>query len=69
MWLFDLLLNVHGKQLRSCWDGQVLNHTGLDKPLGAYLAPILSNVNATQRQREIFTKKNVPYARIDLECK
>ena len=25
--LFDLMLYFHGKQLRSCWDGQVLNHT------------------------------------------
>ena len=25
--LFDLMLNVHSKQLRSCWDGQLLNHT------------------------------------------
>ena len=27
--LFDLMLYmyVHGKQLRSCWDGQLLNHT------------------------------------------
>ena len=24
--LFDLMLYVHGKQLRSCWDGQLLNH-------------------------------------------
>ena len=23
--LFDLMLYVHGKQLRSCWDGQLLN--------------------------------------------
>ena len=26
--LFDLMLYVHGKQLRSCWDGHLLNHTG-----------------------------------------
>ena len=25
--LFDLMLYIHGKQLRSCWDGQLLNHT------------------------------------------
>ena len=25
--LFDLMLNGHSKQLRSCWDGQLLNHT------------------------------------------
>ena len=25
--LFDLMLYVQGKQLRSCWDGQLLNHT------------------------------------------
>ena len=25
--LFDLMLYVHGKQLRSCRDGQLLNHT------------------------------------------
>ena len=25
--LFDLLLNIHGKQLRLCWDGQLLNHS------------------------------------------
>ena len=25
--LFDLMLDVHGKQLRSCWDSQLLNHT------------------------------------------
>ena len=25
--LFDLLLYVHGKQLRSCYDDQCLNHT------------------------------------------
>ena len=25
--LFDLMLYVHGKQLRSCWDGQLLNQT------------------------------------------
>ena len=25
--LFDLMLYVHGKQLRSCWDGQLPNHT------------------------------------------
>ena len=26
--LFDLMLYVHGKQLRSCLDCQLLNHTG-----------------------------------------
>ena len=25
--LFDLMLYVHGKQLRSCWDDQLLNLT------------------------------------------
>ena len=25
--LFDLMLQVHGKQLRSCWDCQLSNHT------------------------------------------
>ena len=25
--LFDLMLYIHGKQLRLCWDGQLLNHT------------------------------------------
>ena len=25
--LFDLMLYVHGKQLRSCWDGQLLIQT------------------------------------------
>ena len=25
--LFDFMLYVHGKQLRSCWDCQLLNHT------------------------------------------
>ena len=25
--LFDLMLYVHSKQLRSCWDGHLLNHT------------------------------------------
>ena len=25
--LFDLLLYVQGKHLRSCWDGQFFNHT------------------------------------------
>ena len=25
--LFDLVLYIHNKQLRSCWDGQLLNHT------------------------------------------
>ena len=25
--LFDLMLYIHGKQLRSCLDGQLLNHT------------------------------------------
>ena len=25
IFLFDLMLYVHGKQLRSCWDGQLLN--------------------------------------------
>ena len=24
--LFDLMLYVHGKKLRSCWDSQLLNH-------------------------------------------
>ena len=26
MGFVDLLLYVHGKQLRSCWNGQLLNH-------------------------------------------
>ena len=25
--LFDLLLYAHSTQLRSCWDGNLLNHT------------------------------------------
>ena len=25
--LFDLMLYIYGKQLRSCWDGQLPNHT------------------------------------------
>ena len=25
--LFDLMLYVNGKQLRSCWDGRLFNHT------------------------------------------
>ena len=31
---FDLMLNVHGKQLRSCRDGQLLNHTVLGQASG-----------------------------------
>ena len=27
IYLFDLMLYFHGKQLRSCWDGQLPNHT------------------------------------------
>ena len=25
--LFDVMLYVHGKQLRSCWDGQLVFHS------------------------------------------
>ena len=29
---FDLMLYIHSKQLRSCWDGQLLNHIVPGKP-------------------------------------
>ena len=42
--LFDLLLYVHGKYLRSCRGGQFLNHTVPKHPEAVYqyLVPILS---------------------------
>ena len=55
--LIDLLLYVHGKQLRPCQDGQILNHT---VPVQAsqkwYVAPILlpviNNLLFSNQQRK-----------------
>ena len=64
------MLNVHGKQLRSCWDGQLLNHSLLEA-VYQYLVPILSPVTdimlfLNQRKRVIsFSMKNVLEVRID----
>ena len=43
--LFNFLLYIHSKQLRSCWDDQLLNHTvpghSVGKPHGGSL-PVFS---------------------------
>ena len=39
--LFDLMIYVHGKQLRSCWEGQYLTTLFQGKPPGGSL-PVLS---------------------------
>ena len=39
--LFDLMLYIHGKQLRSCWDGQLLHHTVPGQAFAGSL-PVLS---------------------------
>ena len=73
--LFNLLLHVHGKQLRSCHDGQLLNHT---VPWQAflsvyqYLVPILLPVTdnllfLNLRKSEIFfPQKN--YLDVMVDC-
>ena len=65
------MLYVHGKQLRSCWDGQLLIHTvhrqafpsgGSLPVLSAHFFEITDNLLFfNQRKREIiFPRKNVP---------
>ena len=73
--LIDLMLYVHSKQLRSCCNGQLLNHTfpgqAPTEAVHQYQVPILSPVTdnllfLNQPKREIiFPRKNLPYARIN----
>ena len=69
------MLYVHGLQLRSCWDGQLLNHTvpgqGSRRQFTSIKFPFFRQSTdnllfLNQRQREIiFPRKNVPDTRID----
>ena len=78
MWficLFDLLLYVHGKQLRLCWDDQLFNHTDPGQAsletVYQYLEPIRSPETDTcssliSGRGKQFPGKNVLDARFDL---
>ena len=72
--VIDLMLNVYGNHLRSCWDGQFLVTLFMGKPpggslpvLSAHFSPVTDNLLfLNQRKREIvFPRKNVPGSRID----
>ena len=66
--LFDLMLYLHGKQLRSCREDQLLNHTswaGLPEAVYHYLVSILSPVMPAE-EGTCFQRKNVRDARVDL---
>ena len=70
--LFDLMLYVNGKQLRSCWDGHtVLGQASRMQFTSISKVPILSPVTDNllflnqQKRENIFPRKNVHDARID----
>ena len=67
MFLFDLLLYIHGKQLWSCQDAQLLNHTvpgqasnGSLPVQSARFLPVTDNLFfLIQQKREIFFCKRM----------
>ena len=68
--LFELMLHVHGKQLRSCWEGQLVNYTvpgqASQRQFTSIKCPFFRQYLLNQRKREIiFPRKNVSDARID----
>ena len=69
--LFDEFLYFHSKQLRSCWDGQFLNHTvpgqASRRQFTSIKCPVTDNLLfLTERKMEIFVHKRLPDARVDL---
>ena len=69
--LFDLMLYIYGKQLRSCQDGQLLNHTvtgqtslGQFTSIVSILSPVTDNLLfLNQWKREIFFHKRMYWRR------
>ena len=59
------MLHTHGKQLKSCWDSHILNHT---VPVQVSLETVYLTSNRRfvlleSGKREIVPQKNVPYVR------
>ena len=69
-----MTFNIHGKQLRSCRDGQLLNHTVPGQAtwrqfthLMYILSPVTDNLLfLNQWKRDYFPRNNVPDVRVDL---